>query len=334
MTTYKGIKGFTVQTLSSDPTTPASIGQIYYNSTSNVFKYVSPGGVSSGTWSSGGNLNTAREECGGAGIQTASLVFGGLLNPPGSPRRRAETESYNGTSWTEVADLAQLRSGVMGTGLYNAALAIGGYDGSSNYGNTEIFNGSSWSESGDLNTASGFGCATGVQTAALRIGSASGSNNQVESFNGSSWSELTEINEGRYNGGASGTTTSALFFGGRPPNSNGNTESWNGSAWTEVNNLNTGRYNVTGTGTTIAEALAIGGYIPGGGNELGNTESFDGTSWTEVNDLATARRLTSGGSNSPNSVSIVFGGYDGSSVSSATEEWTAPDLAIKTITTS
>ena len=51
MTTYKGIKGFTVQKLSSDPATASSVGQIYYNSTSNAFKYVTPGGASSGTWS-------------------------------------------------------------------------------------------------------------------------------------------------------------------------------------------------------------------------------------------------------------------------------------------
>ena len=51
MTTYKGIKGFTAQTLSSDPTTASSVGQIYYNSTGNVFKYVTPGGVAAATYS-------------------------------------------------------------------------------------------------------------------------------------------------------------------------------------------------------------------------------------------------------------------------------------------
>ena len=129
MAKYSDIKGFTVQTLSTDTVASQAAG---------------------GTWASGGTMNTAREECGGAGIQTAALVFGGLLNPPGSPRQRAETEEYNGTAWTEKNDLAQVRTGVMGTGLYNAALAIGGYDGSSNYGNTEIFNGTNWTESGDL----------------------------------------------------------------------------------------------------------------------------------------------------------------------------------------
>ena len=58
MATYKGIKGFKVDSLTSDPTTEDSVGQFYYNSTSNAFKYVQPGGVAAGTWSSGGALNT------------------------------------------------------------------------------------------------------------------------------------------------------------------------------------------------------------------------------------------------------------------------------------
>jgi hypothetical protein len=33
MTTYKGIQGFGVETLASDPTEPGSVGQIFYNST-------------------------------------------------------------------------------------------------------------------------------------------------------------------------------------------------------------------------------------------------------------------------------------------------------------
>jgi hypothetical protein len=34
--------------------------QIFYNSTSGTFKVVKPGGVTAGTWSSGGDLNTGR----------------------------------------------------------------------------------------------------------------------------------------------------------------------------------------------------------------------------------------------------------------------------------
>jgi len=41
MATYKGIQGYTVQVLSSDPSASADTeGQVWYNSTSNVWKIV------------------------------------------------------------------------------------------------------------------------------------------------------------------------------------------------------------------------------------------------------------------------------------------------------
>jgi hypothetical protein len=60
MATYKGIQGFGVETLASDPTEPGSVGQIFYNSTSGTFKVVKPGGAPVGTWASVVDLNTAR----------------------------------------------------------------------------------------------------------------------------------------------------------------------------------------------------------------------------------------------------------------------------------
>jgi hypothetical protein len=38
MATYKGIKGFSIQNLSADPTANPLEGQMWYNSTSNVWK--------------------------------------------------------------------------------------------------------------------------------------------------------------------------------------------------------------------------------------------------------------------------------------------------------
>jgi hypothetical protein len=50
MAEYKGIKGFKVQYLSSDPSDPI-IGQTWYNSTSKDLKYTSA--TTAGTWASG-----------------------------------------------------------------------------------------------------------------------------------------------------------------------------------------------------------------------------------------------------------------------------------------
>ena len=40
MATYKGIQGYSVQKLSSDPPAALSVGQLWYNSTSGKFKIV------------------------------------------------------------------------------------------------------------------------------------------------------------------------------------------------------------------------------------------------------------------------------------------------------
>ena len=66
------------------------------------------------------NLNTARREMGGTGSSTAGLVFGG------GPPEVAITESWNGTNWTEVADLGTARWGSSGAGTTTAGLAFGG----------------------------------------------------------------------------------------------------------------------------------------------------------------------------------------------------------------
>jgi hypothetical protein len=58
MAEYKGIKGFKVQTVSTDPAASAIAG---------------------GTWASGENLNTARRSLGQSGTQTAALVLEEML---------------------------------------------------------------------------------------------------------------------------------------------------------------------------------------------------------------------------------------------------------------
>ena len=103
MAKYSDIKGFTVQTLSSDTIASA---------------------VAGGSWASGGTANTARKQLSGAGIQTAGLVFGGRQSPSAG---YDQTEQYDGSSWTEVNDLNTARRGMAGIGLYNAALSASGW---------------------------------------------------------------------------------------------------------------------------------------------------------------------------------------------------------------
>ena len=53
MATYKGIQGYSVQKLSSDPTASEAVGQLWYNSGTGKFK-ISVAGA--GAWASGAEL--------------------------------------------------------------------------------------------------------------------------------------------------------------------------------------------------------------------------------------------------------------------------------------
>jgi hypothetical protein len=67
MTTYKEIFGKYIKNYSSDPTDDVE-GQVWYNSTTGVFKSV----LASAAWSAGGNMGTARS-ISRSGTQTAGL---------------------------------------------------------------------------------------------------------------------------------------------------------------------------------------------------------------------------------------------------------------------
>ena len=143
MTTLKNLKGTAIQFLDADPV------------------------VYIGAWSSGGDLNTARESGGGTpqGTQNAALYFSGSTGSPS-----VLNESYNGTSWTEVGDLNTTRYFLGGIGTQTSALAFGGYGPPGNSNASEEWNGSSWTEGNDLSTARYAIGGFGIQTAALAFG--------------------------------------------------------------------------------------------------------------------------------------------------------------------
>jgi len=143
MANYRNIHGINIETVTSNPDNPAN-GQVWYNSTDQKLRGNAQSTV--GAWASGGNMNTARKDTvAGAGVQTAAIVFGGST-PPVS----ALAETYNGSSFTEVADLGTARNALGGAGTSTSALGFGGEPPRAE---TESWNGSSWTEVGDLNTA-------------------------------------------------------------------------------------------------------------------------------------------------------------------------------------
>ena len=332
MATYKGIQGYSVQKLSSDPTASSDTeGQLWYNSTSGKFKIVAAG---AGAWAAGNDLNTAKTEMGSAhdGTQNAALVFGGDNPTPGYLQ---QTESYDGTSWAEVADLLVSHSVPGGLGTQTAAMCVSGLSSTPTQKEVETWDGTSWTEGNNVLTFRFGGNATGTTTAALIAGGTTqtpGGNTRLdltEIWDGTSWTETADLQGPSTYGGSVGTTTSALQFAGQIAGgslTSDKTESWNGTSWTEVNDLNTARYGIAGFGTVTA-AICAGGTVNPGEQVL--TELYDGTSWAETGDLATARQNM--GEAGTSSAGVVAGGSPGIK---NTEEWDNPSYTIQSVTVS
>jgi hypothetical protein len=119
MAEYINIRGQSIEVVASDPANP-TIGQIWYNSTSNTLK---GGGVTTaGAWATGGNLAAGRSNIAGTGTQTAALAIGGYLF--GGPQTNS-TEEYNGSIWTAGGNLSLARNSLAAAGTQTAGLALG-----------------------------------------------------------------------------------------------------------------------------------------------------------------------------------------------------------------
>jgi len=329
MATYKEIFGTNIEVLASDPANPVT-GQVWYNSTDNVVKGAAA--TTAGAWATGTNIGSSRYLSGGAGTKTAALVFGGE-GPTGDI---GSTESWNGTSWTEVNDLNTARIGMANSiGTYTATLSAGGSPLSAL---NESWNGTSWTEVSDLNTGRQYFGGSGADNTSAIVfgGNSSGPTLQgaTENWNGSSWTEVNDLNTARRNVVGAGKLHNAALAisGGTPPSSPvvANVENWNGTSWTEVNDVNTARGYGGASGTPSA-ALFYGGTT---GSNTGATESWNGTSWTEDANLATARHgLSSAGTT--NTAALASAGRTPVARSNNVEEWTgAGSPLIQTFTDS
>ena len=209
MATYKGIQGFTIQNLSADPSNPIE-GQVWYNSTSNVWKVEEL--TAAGAWATGNNLNTARQELAGAGTQAAALAFGGSLGPSFI----ASTEEYNGSTWSPGGNLGTARRSLGGAGIQTAGLAFGGLvPPASSLNATEEYDGSAWTAGGNLGTARERLAGAGTQTAGLAFGGSTGySTDATEEYDGSAWTAGGNLATANRNLAGAGTQSAGLGFGG------------------------------------------------------------------------------------------------------------------------
>ena len=299
-----------------------NLGQVFYNSTSNAFK-VTQQSVPSGTWSSGGNLNTARKDLMAFGDGANNGIGAGGYG--GAAPNLTSVESYNGTNWTEITEINNGRGwSQMGAGTQTAGLIAGGQTLPGPYiAFTETWNGTSWTEVNDLNSARAAITGSGTQTAAIGGGGTNNPGSPVpatatasETWDGTNWTSGPSMNTAR--------TSDSLASKGAPSTDsisafNSSTEYWNGTSWTEIAELSTPRNSGTGAGASSSSVLVYGGYTT---TNVANTEFYNGTSWTEVNDLSTARaELSSSGASSSNA--LAFGGETTVYLAN-TEEWNVP----------
>jgi len=323
MATYKGEKGFTIQTIAGDPPSPI-LGQVWYNTTSNVLKgYLTV----TGAWSSGGNLNTGRASSAGAGTsQTTGLCIAGHGHYPLAYVNY--NESYNGSAWSEENNLNTARYSQGGCGTQTAAITMSGYANAYPMKDeTEIWNGTSWTEVNNVLTGRKEvkGCGT-TAAAILPGGNLPPSFSPTvtalnESWDGTSWSEVNNIPTPTMSTATLGTQTAAIMAGGYTGSYVGTSYGWDGTCWTAGNNLNQLRANTNAGCGTSTDGMIVGGFIP---PYAAQTETFDGTSWTEVADLPSGTYDGSVASNSPSGNSLYVGGQAApAAYNNLTEEWTS-----------
>ena len=253
-------------------------------------------------WYSSGSLNTNRSALGSAtnGSQTAALAFGGNT---GSNPGRDECESYDGSTWTEVANLpGGIRLCQGGAGTQTAALRVAGYTGS-RVNSSDEWDGSSWTAGGNLNTSKSQGAGVGLQTAAIYAGGFSTTTlNETEEYNGTSWTEVSNIGTARYEpAGMFGIQDDCVLAGGYPARNH--TEGYDGTSWSEIADLSSGRSaGMIGAGSSAGNGLT--GLVATGYTTAytGKTEEFNNSfqvvtagAWASGGNLPVANKFMGGG---------------------------------------
>ena len=153
-----------------------------------------------------------------------------------SASQLALCEKYDGTCWSEVADLLQTQSYGFSSGQTGTSgLFMGGYTNPPWAQTTASgeWNDVCWTATPGINTArdsggfSGYGLVTQAMIVAGRVPPPNST--LCEIYNGTTWTEVADCSTGRYYCSGSGTGTSALVMGGYAIPSLATTEEWDGA---------------------------------------------------------------------------------------------------------
>ena len=281
-------------------------------------------------WSVGGDLNTARTNLFGFGVETAGVVASGFLST-----NLTATEEYNGTAFTSGNNVSTARRGMEGAGTETAGLICGGYVGPAGTKATEEYDGTNWTAGGDLTTSNPvnyYNAITGTQTAGLRLG---GQNtNASEEYDGSSWTSGNTMGSPRAYGGSFGAQTAALIAGGSNPPTTYLTavEKYDGTSFTASPATLSSPRALTGqaAGGISGNTAGIfgGGYSPtdSPSGDYGNTKAEEynvstnavtAAAWASSNNLNTARAYIYGCG--LQDAALVVAGWNGSVVNDVEE---------------
>ena len=295
--------------------------------------------ITKAAWASGGNANTARRTIGSteAGSQDAFIVYGGFA-PSGFVNN---SETYDGSSWTEGNNLNYTRGELSGFGTLTTAVGCGGTPPSAGVNVTEEYNGTSWSPVNNMNQGKKAHDAAGSLTAGISLGGdypgspSAPASLDTEEYDGTTWTTGTNMGTARRNSGATGTQTAALGAGGYNGTTNISTvESYDGSTWTAVNSLPFARAGsqMMGGLTGQANSIIVSGRAP---SSITGCEQWDGTNWSATASMATGRfGFGAGGSTSAGIAGL--GDVPSPTMLNSTEEFTGGTEVItaSTLTTS
>ena len=244
-----------------------------------------PGGRSNATeeyngtsWTTVNTVPVSLSSRGGAGTQTAAVLFSGTPTPSVVDT----TTEYDGTNYSEGGALNVARGyGPIAAGTQTAALCGGGYNPSPpilNVTVTEYYNGTAWTSQPSANPQTYGGASGGTQAAAWMVsGLPPSTPKQAFEWNGSSWTA----------GNAYGTAKVLNLFGGGPqtaawmcggsedPGLRTFTNHYDGTTWATAPSLGTARSGYCQGGTQAAGLIA-GGTSTEPSTRTTATEEFTG----------------------------------------------------------
>ena len=238
---------------------------------------------------------------GGSMLQGTAIVAGGSYGGTWPPQSTDNTQLYDGTSWTEVNNLA---SGVRSTdaiGLAGDSSAAVFFGGGCTGGETEEWNGTNWTEVADSPETFAGGSTSGGESSesAIFVGYHLTRGNK---WDGTAWTETPNMITPRYDASSTGKRDCFLVIGGSSPIGAPTypahlcSEVYNGTNWSATADVITKIQGAFGMGTYNDAIFAGGKDFPHSHLACNFSQTFDGTSWAAGPNIVSKRQAESAGS--------------------------------------